>query len=89
MTALSPAENYAVALEILAETSLAIGEGARPEVVDREIARAQVYATLATAGSRPDDKAIRETLWDALRGKGVTPNPEALQAATEAVGRLL
>lgn len=90
MTDLTPAENYAVASHILTDVSDAISVyGAAPEMVLRDIARAQVYATLATAGSRPDDKAIRETLWDALRGKGVTPNPEALQAAAEAVGRLL
>lgn len=49
MTALTPSENYAVASEIMAEVGRAIGEGARPEVIERDIARAQVYATLATA----------------------------------------
>lgn len=89
MTALTPAENYAVASEILAEVSLAIGEGARPEVVERDIARAQVYATLATVLAQPTQNAIQNAIVGALEAQGWYPGIEVAEAAAEAVGRLL
>lgn len=89
MTALTSAENYAVALEILAETSIAIGEGARPEVIDRDIARAQVYATLATVQPRPSEQAIAEAIDGAMYATLGDPWHTTLDRAVKAVGRLL
>lgn len=90
MTALTSAENYAVASHILTDVSEAISvHGAAPETILREIARAQVYATLATVTQRPTLQDIQEAISAALAAEGAPVGTLDAEAAAEAVGRLL
>lgn len=90
MTALTSAENYAVASHILTDVSEAISvHGAAPETILREIARAQVYATLATVQAPPSQSAIAEAIKDVLVADGIVEYRDLPWDAAEAVGRLL
>ncbi len=83
-------ENALIAYAILDEVNGSLGNVAH-DVLMRDIARAQVYATLATVPSaaKPDQETLQATISAALSDAGVFPGPGATAAAAEAVGRLL
>lgn len=90
MTALTPAENALVAYALLDEVNDMLAHGGRPEHITRDIARAQVYATLATVPVPPaTHEAIKRAVDVAVNREGTQLTPGALQAAANAVGRLL
>lgn len=90
MTSLSPSENYAVADEIMSEVSDMLAQGARPEDIRRDIARAQVYATLSAVPVVPvTHEAVKRAVDLAVNREGVQLTPGALQAAARAVMGLL
>ncbi len=82
-------ENAMIAYAILDEVNEMTTVGGDPAVVLREIARAQVYATLATVPARPTEDALWEAVHGALERVGIdNPAPETKEVV-EAVGRLL
>lgn len=81
-------ENALIAYAILDEVNGSIGNVAH-DVLMRDIARAQVYATLATMPSPPSQDAIVDALDAALSNAGYPVLSDGLTAAAEAVGRLL
>lgn len=89
MTSLSPSENYAVADEIMREVSVMLAQGARPEDIRRDIARAQVYATLASAATPPDEGAVSQAIRGALSARRVDLGFWDADVAARAVMRLL
>lgn len=89
MTSLSPSENYAVADEIMSEVSDMLAQGARPEDIRRDIARAQVYATLGVRPPTPASEAISRAIRDALDDRGITLTYDDTDAAARAVMGLL
>lgn len=91
MTALTPEENALVAYAILDEVNDMLANGGRVEDITRDIARAQVYATLATMPLRPlpTQEAIVEAISDVLDARGPAFATSDAEAAAEAVRGLL
>jgi hypothetical protein len=89
VTSLSPSENYAVADVIMSEVGDMLAQGARPEDVRRDIARAQVYATLASAATPPDEGAVSQAIRGALSARRVDLGFSDADAAARAVMGLL
>lgn len=100
-------ENALIAYALLDEVNAFRGRlddalelGARPDQISAEvslltadIARAQVYATLATVPARPSQEALQDVIYDTLRARdadaGLLDAGAVAEAAAEAVGRLL
>lgn len=82
-------ENALIAYAILDEVNEMVTNGGNPDVVMRDIARAQVYATLATVPPQPTHAAISDAIRDVLVADGITEYRDLPWAAAEAVGRLL
>lgn len=90
MTALTPEENALVAYALLDEVNGMLANGGRVEDVTRDIARAQVYATLATAvRPKPSQEALVEAISDVLDARGHAFATSDAEAAAEAVRGLL
>lgn len=81
-------ENALIAYAILDEVNGNIGNVSH-DVLMRDIARAQVYATLATVPPQPTHAAISDAIRDVLVADGITEYRDLPWAAAEAVGRLL
>lgn len=87
---MSPEEAAAIALAIMDEVNYMTTNGADPAIVTRELARAQVFATLAAA-PKPSTThiAVREAISAALEAAGAPVGTEDAWEAAEAVMRLL
>lgn len=83
-------ENALIAYAILDEVNEMVTVGGDPAVIARDIARAQVYATLA-AVPKPaaDHTAIREAISGALEAAGTPVGTADAWEAADAVMRLL
>lgn len=88
MTALTPEENALVAYALLDEVNSMLANGARVEGITRDIARAQVYATLATRRV-PEVETIAAAIQEGMEATGYYPGVEGCKAAAEAVRGLL
>jgi hypothetical protein len=85
----TPTENALVAYAILDQANADL-EGGRPtEFVALDIARAQVYATLATVPVKPTQRALSQAIRDALDARGDELTYDATDAAAGAVEALL
>lgn len=90
MASLTPEENALVAYALLDEVNCMLANGARVEDITRDIARAQVYATLATAvQTKPSQEALQEAIRDVLDARGHAFATSDAEAAAEAVRGLL
>lgn len=86
---MTPSENAAVAYAILDQANADL-EGGRPtEFVALDIARAQVYATLAAVPAPPTQVALSNAIRAALDARGVELTYDTADVVAEAVGRLL
>jgi hypothetical protein len=86
---LTPTENALVAYAILDQANADL-EGGRPtEFVALDIARAQVYATLATVPVKPTQNAIAAAVQGALDAAALPGYTDVAQYAAEAVEALL
>lgn len=86
---MTPTENALVAYAILDQANADL-EGGRPtEFVALDIARAQVYATLANVPVKPTQEALQKAVWDAMNANGDPVGYSAVEAAAEAVEALL
>lgn len=81
-------ENALIAYAILDEVNGNIGNVTH-DVLMRDIARAQVYATLATVPTKPSAETIAETISGVMADAGWLPEAKDVDEAAEAVWRLL
>lgn len=87
---LSPTENAMVAYAILEQVDADREGGVDPTYLALDIARAQVYATLATVPVKPaTHEDIKRVLDLAVNREGMELTPGALQAAANAVEAIL
>lgn len=86
---MTPAENALVAYAILEQVDADREGGVAPEFLALDVARAQVYATLATVKAPPTQRAISEAIQAVLVADGMTEVADIPWDAAEAVGRLL
>lgn len=82
-------ENALIAYAILDEVNELVTYGGDPTVITREIARAQVYATLAAVPAPPSQDALQDVIYDTLRARDADVGLLDAGAVAEAVGRLL
>lgn len=86
---MTPTENALVAYAILDQANADL-EGGRPtEFVALDIARAQVYATLATVPVKPSRSAIAAAIRGVLEADGFMEHGDLPHDAAEAVEALL
>lgn len=89
MSDLTPTENALVAYAILDQANADL-EGGRPtEFVALDIARAQVYATLATVPVRPKQQAIAAAVREVLEADGFWEHGDLPEDVAKAVEALL
>jgi hypothetical protein len=82
-------ENASIALAIMDDVAATISGGYSQTLVPTHIARAQVYATLATVQSPPSQWALTGAIRNALDARGVELTYDDIDAAADAVARLL
>jgi hypothetical protein len=85
----TPTENAIIAYAILDEVNADLGGGRLPEFVALDIARAQVYATLATVPAKPTHSAIAEAVREVLVADGFMEHGDLPWDAATAVEALL
>jgi len=85
----TPTENANIAYAILEQVDADREGGVAPEFLALDLARAQVYATLATVAVKPTQEAIRDAIEDVLDERGDAFAGSNALLAAEAVGRLL
>lgn len=82
-------ENAQIAQAILTDVREIINGGYSQDLVPAHIARAQVYATLATVPSPPDLEALQDAIYAALRARDADVGYLDAEAAAKAVMGLL
>lgn len=86
---MTPTENALVAYAILEQVDSDRAGGVAPEFLALDLARAQVYATLATVPAKPTQRALSEAIEEVLKADGIMEYRDIPWDAAEAVGRLL
>lgn len=86
---MTPTENAQIAYAILDEANGSIANGVPTEFVALDIAKAQVYATLATVTAPPTAEDLQGAFLDVLSEHGDLSYGDMAKHAAEAVLRLL
>jgi hypothetical protein len=82
-------ENAQIALAILTDVQETINGGYSQDLVPVHVARAQVYATLATIPSQPDLEDVQDAIYASLTARNADVGLLDAEAAAKAVMGLL